>query len=78
MEGLVAMIYVRYMILRERFVEGVHDFLADEQGDVNIVSIVVLIGIVVLVAMLFRDRIELLVGNLFDIIEGTSGEAISN
>lgn len=43
-------------------------FLRDERGDVNIVSIVVLIGIAVLLAIIFKERIEGLVKSLFDTI----------
>lgn len=50
----------------------------DEEGDVNIVSIVVLIGIAVLLAVFFRKRIEKLLGTLLDTIEGTAESAVSN
>lgn len=76
MEELAVMVYVQWMMLKDRFVEGVHHFLTDEKGDVNIVSIVVLIGIAVLLAVLFRDRIEMLIGNLFDAIDESADNAI--
>lgn len=50
----------------------------DEEGDVNIVSIVVLIGIAVLLAVFFRKRIEKLLETLLDTIEGTAESAVSN
>ena len=36
---------------------GLDDFLRNEEGDVNVVSIVVLIGIAVLLAVYFKDEI---------------------
>lgn len=76
MEELMVMIYVRCMILRDNLLESVHNFITDEKGDVNIVSIVVLIGIAVLLAVIFRDRIETLIGTLFDTIDNSAAEAI--
>ena len=76
MEELAVMIYVRCMILRDSLLEGVHNFITDEKGDVNIVSIVVLIGIAVLLAVIFRERIEALLDNLFNTIDEGAGNAI--
>lgn len=76
MDNLAVTIYVRWMMLKDMLVGGVHDFLTDEEGDVNIVSIVVLIGIAVLIAVIFRGRITKLIDDLFDTIEGTAGDAI--
>lgn len=55
----------------------VKEFFSKEDGDVNIVSIVVLIGIAVLLAVIFKDRITDLIGDLFDIIDSSAQEAIS-
>lgn len=43
-------------------------FMCDEEGDVNIVSIVVLIGIAVLLAVFFKGQIMDLLTNLFGTI----------
>ena len=43
----------------------VTNFFYDEQGDVNIVSMVVLIGVAVLAAMVFKKQIKNLIDNLF-------------
>lgn len=77
MEELAVMLYVRLLALRDGLVEGVQDFLHDEQGDVNIVSIVVLIGIAVLLAVLFREQIEKLLKTLFTTISGNATKAVS-
>lgn len=50
------------------------NFWKDEQGDVNIVSIVILIGIAVLLAVLFKDQIGDLVTGMFgDINDNADG-----
>ncbi|MBS4967311.1 MAG: flagellin-like protein [Lachnospiraceae bacterium] len=51
-------------------------FLRDERGDVNIVSIVVLIGIAVLLAIFFQDQIKALLKSLFDTISTNAGNVV--
>jgi len=53
------------------------DFFSKEDGDVNIVSIVVLIGIAVLLAILFRGAISNLLNSLFGTIENNATNAIN-
>lgn len=53
------------------------EFLHKEDGDVNIVSIVVLIGIAVLLAIIFRKAISNLINNLFNTINTNASNAIS-
>lgn len=55
-----------------------HAFLTDEDGDVNIVSMVVLIGIAVLLAIVFRDAIKTLITNLLDTISKNATDAVNN
>lgn len=52
-------------------------FLTDEQGDVNIVSMVVLIGIAVLLAIVFRDTIMNLIKSLLNTISGNATNAVN-
>lgn len=54
-----------------------HAFLTDEDGDVNIVSMVVLIGIAVLLAIVFRDAIKTLITNLLATISGNATDAVN-
>ncbi|MBE5927106.1 MAG: flagellin-like protein [Lachnospiraceae bacterium] len=54
----------------------VMNMLSDESGDVNIVSIVVLIGIAVLLAVIFKNEIIELLEGLFDTIAGTANDAV--
>lgn len=49
----------------------------DEKGEVNIVAIVVLIGIAVLLALIFKEEIGDLLETLFETIEGTATDAIN-
>lgn len=46
-----------------------HDALYDENGEVNIVTIVVLIAIAVVLAIAFRDKIVELLGKLFGTVD---------
>lgn len=52
-------------------------FVTSEEGEVNVVAIVVLIGIAIILAILFRDRISKLLGTLFGTIEGNATSAIT-
>lgn len=53
-------------------------FVEEERGDVNIVSIVVLIGIAVVLAVVFRNAIEGLLDTMLDSIQGNALEAIAD
>lgn len=55
----------------------IRDFLQKEDGDVNIVSIVVIIGIVIILATLFKGRILALLNTLFDKINTGATDAIT-
>ncbi len=57
--------------------QKVKKFITKENGDVNIVSIVVLIGIAVLLAVFFRGQIEKLLESLFGTITGTATDAVT-
>lgn len=52
-------------------------FCKKENGDVNVVSIVVLIGIAVLLAILFKNQITELIKSLFKTIQGNANNAIT-
>lgn len=51
-------------------------FLRDEEGDVNVVSIVVLIGVAVLLAVVFKDQAKGLIDTLFESIGKNAGDAV--
>ena len=48
-------------------------FLRDEEGDVNVVSIVVLIGVAVLLAVVFKKQAKKLIETLFEAIGTSAG-----
>lgn len=53
------------------------EFMKKENGDVNIVSIVVLIGIAVVLALIFRKAISNLINSLFNTIGNNANNAIN-
>lgn len=55
----------------------VKDFFKDESGAVDIVAIVVLMGIVVLVALVFKTQLTGLVTDLFKTITGKATDAVT-
>lgn len=55
----------------------VKDFFYNEEGDVNIVSMVVLIGIAVLLAVIFKNNIKDLLETLFETISGNATDAVN-
>lgn len=52
-------------------------FLRDEEGDVNVVSIVVLIGVAVLLAVVFKKQAKKLIDTLFETIGTKAGTTVS-
>ncbi len=52
------------------------DFITNEDGDVNIVSIVVLIGVAVLLAMVFKDAIKELIETLLETITNNAKDTV--
>lgn len=54
----------------ERVKRFAYDLVHDENGEVNIVATVVLIGIAVGLAIVFKGRIEELLKHLFDSLGG--------
>ena len=55
----------------------VKDFFRNEDGEVNIIAIVVLIGIAILLALIFKDRIAELINSLFDTIDSNAQNAVN-
>ena len=65
---------INYMALRAKVAFG--KFVYDEEGDVNIVSMVVLIGIAVLLAVFFRSQVQGLLNTLFETITQNANNAV--
>ena len=57
---------------------SVRKFFTDERGDTNIVSMVVLIGIAVVLAVIFKDAIGKLISQILGKIGENAGEAIES
>lgn len=70
----MAMLNVMRMALTAR----VKAFLKEEKGAVDIVAIVVMIGIAVVLALVFRNAIKDLLDSLLQTISGNAKQAISN
>ncbi len=62
-----------------KFLAGqkISEFFKSEKGEVNIVAIVVLCGIAVLLAILFREQIADLMNDLFEEINNQATGAIN-
>lgn len=52
-------------------------FLKTESGEVNIVTIVVLIGVAVILALVFKDAISELINTLIEQISGNAQNAVT-
>lgn len=68
---LTGMWYVKNLVMAK-----VNRFLRDEKGEVNIVATVVLIGIAVVLAVVFRKAIGGLINSLLNTINKTANNAI--
>lgn len=53
-------------------------FLREENGEVNIVATVVLIGVAVLLAIVFKDAIGKLLTTLLDTIQGNAESVVGD
>ncbi|MDR1064994.1 MAG: flagellin-like protein [Oscillospiraceae bacterium] len=53
------------------------EFFTKEDGEVNIVAIVVLIGIAIVLAIIFRGYITKLLNSLFNQVNSTADNAIA-
>ncbi len=56
----------------------VNNFLANEDGAVDIVAIVVLCGIVIAVAVIFRDELQKVVESLFQTVKDKGNRTIGS
>ena len=55
----------------------VMNFLKEEKGEVNVVATVVLIGIAVVLALVFKDAISDLLTSLLNTIKGNATTAVN-
>ena len=54
-----------------------HRFKTEERGDVNIVSIVVLCGIVIFLAVVFRKELSEVIGNVLSSVQNQAQEVVT-
>lgn len=66
-----------YIKMQTALCFGIKDFMKKESGAVNVVEIVVIIGIVVLLALIFKDKIKELLDSLFKTIGSSANNAVS-
>lgn len=70
MDRFAMQLYTKLLLLKQ-------DFLEEERGAVDIVAIVVLIGIAVAIALIFRNQITSLITGLFGQIESNANAVIA-
>lgn len=70
------MMLQKMMILGSIAKMKLRDLFTDEKGEVNIVAIVILIGIAVILALLFKDQISKLLTTLFGTITQKANDAV--
>lgn len=56
--------------------KAVHDFFVDEEGDTNLISIVIILVIVIALAAIFRKNIAKIVGSMWESIGKDVNSAI--
>lgn len=55
----------------------IKDFFSEEKGAVDIVAIVVIIGVAVLLAIVFKDQLGGLISSLFSTITGNATKVVN-
>ncbi len=73
MTELYAKIVTFFYLLAEKLT----GFAKEEKGAVDIVAIVVIIGVAVLLAIVFKDALGELIGSLFDSISGNATNVVN-
>lgn len=71
-------LWVKGSIFLNRQKDKLKEAFLDETGAVDIVAVVVLIGIAVVLAVLFRNQIEGVLNTLFGSISENANKAIEN
>lgn len=57
--------------------DKIKGYAKEEKGAVDIVAIVVIIGVAVLLAIVFKNELGELIGNLFDSISGNAENVVN-
>ena len=72
------MMLQKMMILGSIAKMKLRDLFTDEKGEVNIVATVILIGIAVILALIFKDQIKALLETLFGTITQKATDAVNS
>ena len=72
------MMLQKMMILGSIAKMKLRDLFTDEKGEVNIVAIVILIGIAVILALIFKDQIKALLETLFGTFTNKATDAVNS
>lgn len=67
-----------YVKMQTALYYGVKNFKDQETGAINVVEIVVIIGIAVVLAVIFRKQIQSLLETLFKSIGSNADKAVAN
>lgn len=67
-----------YLMTKWKAEGMLEEFFFDEEGDVNILSMVILMAIAVLAAVAFRKQLKILIDNLFLSINNQQKELTSD
>jgi hypothetical protein len=76
--GIWQMMLQKMMMLGSIAKMKLRDLFTDEKGEVNIVAIVILIGIAVILALIFKDQIKALLETLFGTITKKATDAVNS
>lgn len=74
---LLDKLWVRFLVFRHMVKDSIKEKVTDENGEVNIVVIVVLIGIAIILALIFKDKIIELLETLFGNINQKATDAVT-
>lgn len=69
-------LYAKIMTFFTMLQYKLEGFFKDEDGEVNIVAIVVLVAIAIILAAIFKDQIKRLLNTLFTAITGKATEVV--
>lgn len=69
---------IRLMRMRQELKDRARKALTEERGDTNFVAMIVIIGIILVVAVVFRERLKEAVNAVFDNVDSWTGSNTGN
>lgn len=70
-------LYAKLFVIMCTVQAKIKAFFEEEKGAVDIVAIVVIIGVAVLLAIVFKDQLGELIGDLFGTISGNATDVVN-